>query len=337
MTDAPVDPLSGPGFDALWTGQIEPQLLALEGERRRAMRRSMMIWSAFAGLVAIEALLTGWLSDGRTYTPSPYVLFFTVMAAVLTGFGPLNKVGLKVKARVLQTLCAPMGVTYQAHPVNPPAFDRLVELNLLPASLDRNFDGVMQGRRGDVDFLICETRATLRSGAASASNFQGQLFAVTFPRRMEGTTVLLRETGWQTRFECPKGLERIGLENPTFDRILGRVRRRPGRREGGADAAVHGTADGAGARLHRQPHPLCVHRRPADDRHRGRAAVPARLNAGDARQPRQGRARRAPDRRRLRPDRRAVIGGRAGELGRIVRNERPDRAVVALTVILIAG
>ncbi len=217
--DTALDPLSGPGFDALWTQQIEPQLLALEGERRAAMRRSILIWSAFAALILVEALLTGWITDGRSYLPSPYVLFFTVLAAVLAGFGPLNRVAVKVKARVLQTLCAPMGVTYQVNPPNPPAFKRLVELNLLPASLDRNFDGMLQGRRGDVDFMICETRISVRTGSHRQTSFQGQVFGLTFPRPFEGTTVLLREAGWKTRFECPKGLEKIGLEDPAFDDI----------------------------------------------------------------------------------------------------------------------
>src|SRR5271156_5361067 len=116
VTAAAVDPLSGPGFEALWSGRIEPQLLALEAERRRAMRRSMLIWFAFAALIGIEALLSGWLSDGRSYLPSSYLLFFTVVVAVLVGFVPLNRVALQVKAKVLQALCAPMGVAYLVNP-----------------------------------------------------------------------------------------------------------------------------------------------------------------------------------------------------------------------------
>ena len=218
---ASVDPLSGPGFEALWTAQIEPQLRALEGERRKAARRSTLIWLAFAGLIGVEALLTGWLTDGASYLPSSYILFFTVLAAVLVGFIPLNRVALKVKARLLQTLLAPLGVSYEADPPDPAAFARLVTLGLLPAGLDRQFDGVMRGRRGGLDFMACETRTTLRGGGRRrpGATFQGQIFALTFPRPFQGTTVLLRQAGWQTRFQRPTGLEVVGLEDPRFDAI----------------------------------------------------------------------------------------------------------------------
>lgn len=213
---APVDPLSGPGFDALWSSQIEPQLAALEGARRQALRQSILIWLAFAGGVGLEALLTGWLTDGRSYAPSLWVLFPTVIAAVLVGFMPLNRVALRVRTRLLQTLLGPMGMTYQADPPSPSAFGPLVALGLLPAGQDRAFDGMLKGQRGGLDFMVCETRATVRGGSGG---FQGQIFALTFPRRFQGVTLLMRQEGWQTRFQRPSGLQTIGLEDPTFDRI----------------------------------------------------------------------------------------------------------------------
>jgi hypothetical protein len=158
------DPLTGPGFDALWTGQIEPQLKLLEGARRKAARRSMLIFLAFGGLVGIEALLAGWITDGASYMPGSYILFFTFMTAILTAVVPLNGVERRTKAKVIGALCAPLGVTYQAALKEPDVGKRLTSLGLLPRGGTRHFEDQFQGRRGATDFMLCEAR--LQLGAA---------------------------------------------------------------------------------------------------------------------------------------------------------------------------
>ena len=47
--------------------------------------------------------------------------------------------------------------------------------------------------------------------------FQGQIFRLAAQRRRLSTTVVLRNTGWLKRFECPQGLAPIGLEDPVFN------------------------------------------------------------------------------------------------------------------------
>jgi hypothetical protein len=207
--DAPSDPLSGAGFDALFVQQIEPQLRVLEADRQKAMRISLLIWAGFAVLLVIEGLTV----------PDFRLLGFSAIAGFIIGYIPLHSVGQKAKQKVISTLCAPLGVSYDIKPTEPAIFQRLLNLKLLPRPDDKSFEDMFQGRRGQSDFMLCEATLSQGSGKSRHTVFQGQIFKIAFPRRFLGTTVVLRDSGWLNRFECPKGLEKVGLEDPHFEKI----------------------------------------------------------------------------------------------------------------------
>ena len=219
MTDA-IDPLTGAGFDALWNGEIEPQLRKLEGERKVAMGRSQLIWTAFAALVALEAVATLAITKGARLIPEEHLLFFTLFGGAFIGYLPLQLVAGKTKRRLIQTLCAPMGVSYESGPGEPDVFARLLSLNLLPKPEGKSFEDLFRGRRGPSDFMLCESTLTVGSGKSRRTVFQGQIFNIAFPRRFLGTTVVLRDSGWLNRFERPRGLEKVGLEDPHFEEVF---------------------------------------------------------------------------------------------------------------------
>lgn len=219
MTDA-IDPLTGAGFDALWTGEIEPELRKLEGERKIAMRRSQALWIGVFGIVIVEVILTALISGGRGFIPEEHVLLITVVGGAILGYLPLQFVAGKTKQRLITTLCAPMGVTFNSKPGEPDVFGQLLQLNLLPHPDDKSFEDMFQGRRGASDFMLCEATLTRGSGKNRSVVFRGQIFNIAFPQRFLGTTVVLRDGGWFNRFVCPKGLERVGLEDPHFEKIF---------------------------------------------------------------------------------------------------------------------
>jgi uncharacterized protein DUF3137 len=214
------DTLSGPGFDALWTGQIEPALRTLEAERRVAMRRSMMIWAGFVALLAIEAVVTEIATGGQSFIPPEFFLLGTVIGGAVIGYLPLQFVASKTKRRLIETLCTPMGVTYEIKPAEPAVYDRLLALKLLPHPDDKTFEDMFEGRRGLSAFMLCEATLSTGSGKNRRTVFRGQIFSIEFPRKFLGTTVVLRDSGWLNRFECPKGLEKVGLEDPRFEEIF---------------------------------------------------------------------------------------------------------------------
>jgi hypothetical protein len=219
MTDA-VDPLTGQAFEALWANDLAPALSKLEGERRKAMGRARLIWLGVAALLAVECAITWMISHGQGWFPEEHVFFITLIGGAVVGYIPLQLVSSKAKARLIQTLCAPMGVSYTLKPGEPDGFRTLQALKLLPDNVDTAFEDMFAGKRAECDFMLCEATLTRGSGKNRHTVFQGQMFKVAFPQRFLGTTVVLRDSGWLNRFECPKGLEKVGLEDPHFEKIF---------------------------------------------------------------------------------------------------------------------
>jgi hypothetical protein len=214
------DPLVGAGFETIYQQQVEPQLQRLEAERRKAMRLAWLIWLGGGAVLLVECLLTGMVTSGRHWWPPEILFWLTLGVAGAGGYVPLAVVAADAKTKVIKTLCAPLGVQFQMKGFEAPSFDRLTGLNLLPKPDDKTFEDFFWGSRGQSDFALYEATLTRGSGKNRRTVFRGQIFRVEFPRKFLGTTVVLRDSGWLNAFECPKGLEKVGLEDPRFEKIF---------------------------------------------------------------------------------------------------------------------
>ena len=206
----PGDPLEGQAFDAIYRRDIEPQLVACEAERQSALRTFALALLAAALIVFIEFMLLK--------TPPPVLLIFSVAIPAGLGYIPLQVVSRKAKVGVINALCQPLGVTYSISGSEPADFDSFLSLKLLPHPDDKSFQDFFSGRRGEVDFALCEAVLTEGSGKNRHTVFHGQLFRLAPPRARASTTVVLRNSGWLNRFECPHGLQPVGLEDPRFNK-----------------------------------------------------------------------------------------------------------------------
>ncbi|HEX3405613.1 MAG TPA: DUF3137 domain-containing protein [Caulobacteraceae bacterium] len=215
----PGDPLEGASFDALYTAKIEPELVKREAERKGAMRAFLFALVAGGLLVFLETRLLS-SSSGGAHNPIPTIMIFTVILAGVIGYLPLAAVAKRAKVSVLNALCGPLGIRYSVDGPDPSSFPTYRSLHLLPGYDDKAFQDFFSGRRGEVDFGLCE--ATLHEGSGKNRHlvFQGQLFRLVTPRRLGSTTVVLRNSGWLSRFECPSGLRAVGLEDPNFNKAF---------------------------------------------------------------------------------------------------------------------
>jgi hypothetical protein len=215
----PGDPLEGASFDALHAAKIEPELVKREGERKGAIRTFVFALIAGAVLAFLETKLLG-SSDGGSHNPIPTIMIFTMILAGVLGYMPLAGVAKRAKVSVLGALCGPLAISYSADGSDPPSFPTYRSLHLLPGYNDKAFQDFFTGRRGQVEFGLCE--ATLHEGSGKNRHvvFQGQLFRLVTPRRLGSTTVVLRNSGWLNRFECPTGLQSVGLEDPSFNKAF---------------------------------------------------------------------------------------------------------------------
>lgn len=213
----PGDPLSGPAFALVYDQKIAPQLRLLERDRRGAVWLAVLFGLVLAAAVGGESWLSAKFSHGRDYMPEGNLLILTLIGGLLAMLWPLSAVARRGKAKVIEALCAPMGVAYTPAPKDPPMFRPLIALRLLPDAGTKRYEDMFSGRRGDCDFTLCEARFTAGSAKDLGATFLGQVFKLRFSRPFESRVVVLRE-GWRNRFERPPGLSPVGLEDPVFEK-----------------------------------------------------------------------------------------------------------------------
>jgi hypothetical protein len=212
----PGDPLEGQGFEAVYDAKIKPELDKCEAERRGAMKTFMLALAGGAVALFVEIDLFG--SLGGRLPALVYVA--TVAAAIWLGYRPLAKVARDAKLGVIQSLCAPLGLSYRLDGGDPQAWNDYLSLRLLPHHDSHTFRDFFAGRRGDGDFALCQATLIAGSGKNRRTVFQGQLFCLSSARSRASTTVVLRNSGWLNRFEQPNGLRAIGLEDPNFNKLF---------------------------------------------------------------------------------------------------------------------
>lgn len=214
------DPLEGSAFDEIYKARIEPELVKREAERRAAVTTFLLSVAAGGVLVFLENLMTPTLTGGHASNVDAGVAVATIAVAMFVGYRPLAAVARQVKVSILNALCEPLGVRYSLAGADGPSFETFKALNLLPNTSDTSFSDFLAGRRGEVDFTICEAVLHQGSGKNRHIAFQGQLFRLVTPRRLASTTVVLRNAGWLKSFERPAGLQSVGLEDPAFNQAF---------------------------------------------------------------------------------------------------------------------
>ncbi|HEY1751570.1 MAG TPA: DUF3137 domain-containing protein [Caulobacteraceae bacterium] len=207
----PGDPLEGASFDALYATSIEPELVKREAERRGAVQ----LFVAAAAVAAVAAAAEIILRLG-----SPPLLLPTVVIILYFGYLPLAAVGSRAKVGVIEALCGPLNISYQPKGTDAPSFATFQAFNLLPHCSDKAFSDFFSGRRGETQFDTCHASLHQGSGKNRHLVFAGQLFCLARPRRLASQTVVLRNSGWMNRFECPHGLKAVGLEDPVFNKAF---------------------------------------------------------------------------------------------------------------------
>jgi hypothetical protein len=216
----PGDPLEGASFDQLYTAKIEPELIKREAERKGALKTFFIALAGGLILVFLENLLAPSFTGDRAHSAGFGIMLATMIAAGVIGYLPLAGVAKRAKAAVLEALCGPLGISYSLDGPDPPSFATYRSLHLLPQYSDKAFQDFFAGRRSQVDFSLCGANLHEGSGKNRHLVFQGQLFRLVTPRRLGSQTVVLRNSGWLNRFECPAGLKPVGLEDPDFNKAF---------------------------------------------------------------------------------------------------------------------
>jgi Protein of unknown function (DUF3137) len=217
---ATLDSLGGRAFDDLYRSEIEPELKRREVERQQAIQALALFLLAGVLAVAVESFIAHALSGGElTFAPPGFVLI-TLGGAGYIGYLPLRKVARGAKADIIGALCKPIGLAYQASHFEPAGIARLIDLRLLAKPETTSVEDHFEGERAGWAFELYEATLTRGSGRSRRTVFRGQILSAAFPHPFEGITVVLRDAGPLSRFECPPTLDRIALEDPKFEGVF---------------------------------------------------------------------------------------------------------------------
>ena len=200
-------------FDRLFAEVITPAMAAHEAERRRRVALFARIcWVGGVILAAITLALMIHTGEGAT--------FMVFVFGALAGGGLVYERLLlnfenSCKAEALADLARALGMDYRLDVSEPPAFDRLRELGLLPTCAENRFKDLFSGVHAGCAFQLYQAHLDDPDEKHASLRFQGQIIRVAFPKAFLGTTVVNRQAmrGWKH-----PGFQRVILESNEFER-----------------------------------------------------------------------------------------------------------------------
>ena len=231
MDDAPqvidLARLDDAAFQRLYKERIEPCFVANESDRVAAVakfKQRLMI----GGGVAVALGLGGFLI-WRQWDIVAVILFMVAIVAGIVAYQPLAKVGETLKRQYCSAIADAMGATFAMGAFEPPAFDRLRALNLVPGFSRSSFEDLFRGTYKSSAFELyeghLEQRHTDSKGRTRYTTvFRGQLIRMHFPREFLGVTIVRRDAGVFNVFGGGKAqgqkLERVRLVDSRLERAF---------------------------------------------------------------------------------------------------------------------
>lgn len=214
-------------FQRLYRERIEPCFIANEADRTKAVdsfKKRLAL-----GLLAVAALAVGagmWSRDAG--------LFFVV--ALMGGVGvwafayqPLAAVGRTLKTQYCAAIADAMGASFRMGGFDPPAFERLQALRLVPGFSRSKFEDLFHGAYKESGFDLYEAHLEQRHSDSKGRTryttvFRGQLIRMHFPREFLGVTIVRRDAGVFNVFgggaADGRKLERVRLVASEFEKAF---------------------------------------------------------------------------------------------------------------------
>ena len=207
--------LDARAFDALFEQVITPAVSTHEVERRRLVAR---FWRWIAIAAAVGGVAAGVIMAMTHDDDAQMIPLFAIIVAAVFGYLPLTRFQARCKAIILADLGRSLGLTYRGEGFEPPAFQRVRALGLVPSHDAATFEDLFSGERQGCPFDLYEARLTEEDDDhKTRTRFRGQIARVRFPKSFLGVTVVAREGA---SFRPPKGLKRVGLESSEFERAF---------------------------------------------------------------------------------------------------------------------
>lgn len=211
-------------FDTLYTGEIEPKLLAMEQERQQRLKG---FWRG-AGIALLVAIAVG--AGLYFWVGHPAVVAIGAIAVAAIGAGiaymPLGKVNSTAHDFLMETVISALDMTYTEKAFTPPEFQSFRALKLLPGDDRRSFEDLVTGSRHGADFFVYEAHLETVTRDKDGDEtwhtvFRGQLLKIGYPKKFYGKTVVARDAGWFNGMSKPgREFSKVGMASPRFEKLF---------------------------------------------------------------------------------------------------------------------
>lgn len=214
-------------FQRLYKERIEPCFVRNEGDRIAAVgqfKQRVLI----GGAVALGLAAGGYFIWRQIDIAAVIVLMMAVLTGIIA-YQPLAKVGKALKRQYCSAIAEAIGATFSVDGFEPPAFERLRAMNLLPGFSRAKFEDLFAGAYKQSSFELyeghLEQRRTDSKGRTRYSTvFRGQLIRMHFPREFLGVTIVRRDAGVFNVFgggtAQGQKLERVRLVDARLERAF---------------------------------------------------------------------------------------------------------------------
>lgn len=214
-------------FQRLYKERIEPCFVGNEDARLTAVaafKQRMMIAGAIA--VALAIVIFVWL---REWTAPLVVGGMAGLLGWVWAYQPLAKVAATLKQQYCSAIADAMGARFAIGGFDPPAFERLRSLNLIPSFSRSKFEDLFSGAYKNSAFELYEShleqrRTDSKGRTRYATVFRGQLIRMHFPRSFLGVTIVRRDAGVFNALGGGKAngqkLERVRLVDSRLERAF---------------------------------------------------------------------------------------------------------------------
>lgn len=200
------------GFSAFFEAEIAPWLAEREACRRKAVNQ----FAAAIGVGAAGAALA--------FTLSPHLGFLILFGCSALGIYRLDRARTEITHGLLQRIVGRFGFTYTGDPGRPALYDQFRRLKLIPGHNREKFEDAVSGVYANAPFSFCEAHLEMQTSGKKNSRrtvFHGQMFAIDYPKRFLGSTVVQRDVGVLNGLTKPtRDYSRVGLASPVFEKVF---------------------------------------------------------------------------------------------------------------------
>lgn len=204
-------------FETVFEEKIAPRLEARDHERIALKRKKGRNWFLVIAGAGASALLVFF------FTRDIDAIFFALPTGAAAYWfliaRPTKRLTDSVKQAIFIPLCDALNFTYHLRPdgSNVGYFN---ELSLVGSFNQSNFEDEVSGRYDGLDFSLVDAHLKHRDDKNTRTVFRGLLAAFEMNKSFHGRTLVLRDGGMIGNFlgGIGKKLERVGLEDPRFER-----------------------------------------------------------------------------------------------------------------------